>query len=874
MNVGAGNTNTSALDGTTAVFDHPGGIIQASSGLTLADSLDLTANAGTFNVRFFSTTLNGLISGSNNLTVTNSEATPGDLQLTADHTGFTGAVTITNRVQLNLNSGAKLSATTGITVDAGGTLVMNQADQINDAADVVLNGTFNMGGNEQIRTLSGTDAAAAINLGTNTLTTSTTANSSYAGAIAGAGNFVKEGTGTLTLGGANTHTGNTTINAGAITLLGTLNSDVTIGASGTLTTTANDQLNDSKALVVNGNLVLGGNEQVGTLSGTDSAAVTNLGVNSLTTTSNSNSSYAGTLVGTGGSLVKEGTGTLTLSGANTYTGATAINAGAITLNGSVTSNVTVGSSGTLFGTGTITGALVNNGNLRPGNSPGTLNLTGNFNNSSSGTLFVEIASLASFDKLLITGTATFGGTVDVSVTGGFIASEAGDAFTIITATGGVSGTFTTATLPAAYNASISYTATTVVITLSDVTYASSGSTPNQKSVAAALYTVRRNSPAGDASTVIGTLNGFSAATLRGALDQIASAPIEYDASMHSSIQGVSGITRTNLSERYSCLRTQQTGNNVSLTNLLNNRVTFSNQNLLASTDNRVLPQPTSTAQSPWGVFASGSAQRSDMETINQQAGYEFTSYGITTGVDYAFGPNFNAGAYLSYADSSNEIAQGLGTIDSNSLQAGLYAQWHDQQGLYFNANLGTGWTDFSNRRTIALFSRTATAKPQGQDYTASLSGGREFKKGAWTYGPIASVDYTRARIDGYTESGADFLNLSVDQSTQDSLQTTLGAMVSRQFKTRSAIFVPQGILAWQHEYKNQGQDVSARFGQAAVPASFSVRTEEVAADTLLTGFGLQCIIGSDLTIYSSYSANLLNTDYMTQSLTAGVHYSF
>jgi outer membrane autotransporter protein len=109
--------------------------------------------------------------------------------------------------------------------------------------------------------------------------------------------------------------------------------------------------------------------------------------------------------------------------------------------------------------------------------------------------------------------------------------------------------------------------------------------------------------------------------------------------------------------------------------------------------------------------------------------------------------------------------------------------------------LGTGWTDFTNRRTIALFSRTATAKPQGQDYTASLSGGREFKQGAWTYGPIASVDYTRSRIDGYTESGADFLNLSVDHSTQDSLQTTLGGMVSRQFKTRAALFVPQGMLA-------------------------------------------------------------------------------
>jgi autotransporter-associated beta strand protein len=453
-------------------------------------------------------------------------------------------------------------------------------------------------------------------------------------------------TGTVAIDGVTTGTAQLILDSGgnlsAIT-------SATIGAVGRLITTSSNQINDSAALVVNGNFILGGNEQVGTLSGTNAGAVTNLGVNTLTTSTNSDSSYAGSLVGTGGSLVKAGTGTLTLGGTNTYTGATALNAGAITLLGTLSSDVTIGSSGTLF---------------------------------------VEIASLASFDKVLITGTA------NVSVAGGFLAAGAGDQFTIIDAAGGVTGTFTTATLPAAYNASISYTATTVVITLADITYASSGNTSNQKAVAAALDNVRRNSPTGDASTVITTLNGFSAATLRGALDQIASAPIEYDASMHSSIQGVSGITRTNLGERYSCLRTQQTGNNLSLTNLLNNRVTFSNQNLLASMENRVLPQPTSTAQSPWGVFASGSAQRSDMETINQQAGYEFTSYGITTGVDYAFGPNFSVGGYLSYADSRNDVAQGLGTIDSTSFQTGLYAQWHDQQGLYFNASLGRVWLRF------------------------------------------------------------------------------------------------------------------------------------------------------------------------------------
>ena len=134
VNVGAAK-NTSDLDGTTAVFNSPGGVISAQTSLTLADSLDLTANAGTFNTRFRTTTLNGLISGANNLSIINNAGSPGDLKLTQDHVGFTGAITITNQAQLILLSGANLSATTGITIDGGATLLTSQANQINNAAD-------------------------------------------------------------------------------------------------------------------------------------------------------------------------------------------------------------------------------------------------------------------------------------------------------------------------------------------------------------------------------------------------------------------------------------------------------------------------------------------------------------------------------------------------------------------------------------------------------------------------------------------------------------------------------------------------------------------------------------------------------------------
>src|SRR6185437_14646392 len=67
---------------------------------------------------------------------------------------------------------------------------------------------------------------------------------------------------------------------------------------------------------------------------------------------------------TGGSLVKVGTGTLTLSGANIYTGATTVNGGTLLVTGSIASPLTtVNAGGILGGSGTVHGVAVNSGGV-------------------------------------------------------------------------------------------------------------------------------------------------------------------------------------------------------------------------------------------------------------------------------------------------------------------------------------------------------------------------------------------------------------------------------------------------------------------------------------------------------------------------------
>jgi CSLREA domain-containing protein len=146
-------------------------------------------------------------------------------------------------------------------------------------------------------------------------------------------------------------------------------------------------------------------------------------------------------------LTKSGVGTWNLSGTNSYTGATSVNAGRLNLNGSITSNVTVADMSTLGGTGTInstnTLTVQSGGTVAPGTSPGILN-TGNVTFDSSSTFAVEINGTAAgsgYDQLNVTGTVSLSDAI-LGRTGSHNPSE-GDQFIIINNDGSeaINGTF-------------------------------------------------------------------------------------------------------------------------------------------------------------------------------------------------------------------------------------------------------------------------------------------------------------------------------------------------------------------------------------------------------------------------------------------------
>ncbi len=287
----------------------------------------------------------------------------------------------------------------------------------------------------------------------------------------------------------------------------------------------------------------------------------------------------------------------------------------------------------------------------------------------------------------------------------------------------------------------------------------------------------------------------------------------------------------------------------------------------------------------WSVFTDvGNNQANMTGTRDGLANFNYNIFQSILGVEYAVTKDFTTGVVMGYGyDRAGGFQYTSANLYANSVNMALLQKYNP--GNFRFAGL-IGYSDFqySSTRQInfgspsaGFINRQASGRWQSDGLVAALNAGYEQKLGPLVFTPSLLFSYVYQLQQGFTETGANSLNLQVNAAQASSMILAPGFQMEAPIRlSKSLILTPKAFASWEHDFlanQAQNREVNASFASVPQPGSLTVFGVNRGADAVNVEAGLELTVNEKWAVYAGAQYQYWGTD-QELGYNGGLRYSW
>ncbi|WP_168170772.1 putative Ig domain-containing protein [Rhodanobacter sp. C01] len=287
------------------------------------------------------------------------------------------------------------------------------------------------------------------------------------------------------------------------------------------------------------------------------------------------------------------------------------------------------------------------------------------------------------------------------------------------------------------------------------------------------------------------------------------------------------------------------------------------------------PQASSGTPLPDGytVWTGGAVNFGSRDTTTTVNGFDFTTAGISVGVDKRYGSNFAMGLGAGYGHDSTDIGHNGSQSTADSYNVAWYGSFSPSASTFVDGLVGYQWLSFDARRYVTADGSTVDGSRDGHQLFASLSGGYEYHAGQLMVSPYGRLDAALAHLNGYTEQGDAIYALTYGNQAVHTTTGSLGVRINYLIKNDDSVLMPQLRLEYGHDFEGSSQATMTYADLLAGPV-YRAQIYPLAQNHVLIGLGVNWQMAHQLLLRVDYQNQFNTGEPNDQSILINVQKKF